>query len=104
MLPRSTNRPRGVDVDHQGESGWSFNWKISRLGSLENAINVRCCTPVHVGQTGPVGHQPPELGNRVKRLIVARRDFMAHSTICERRSSMSGYERMTTPSICSRAV
>jgi hypothetical protein len=29
---------------------------------------------------------------------------MAHSTICARRSSMRGDERMTTPSICSRAA
>src|SRR6516164_6770856 len=38
-----TNRPRGLDVDHQCESGRSFNWQISRLGSLENAIDVCTC-------------------------------------------------------------
>src|SRR5215472_19375508 len=54
-----TNRPRGLDVDHQRESGRSFNWQISRLGSLENAIDVYRCTLVHVGQTGAVSHQPP---------------------------------------------
>src|SRR6266403_2204025 len=44
------------------------------------------------GRLGPYAISPPEFGKRVKRLIVGRRAFIAHSTICERRSSMSGDE------------
>src|SRR6516225_9292258 len=97
--PRHVEAERlsGLEIDDQLRSGRSLDRQFAYLGALEDSTDVSCRVLVKVGQIGAVGHQPADLGNTVKRLIVGGRVFSAHSTICERCPLMSGEERTTMP-------
>jgi hypothetical protein len=52
-----TERLGGLEVDGQFKLRWLLNWKIGRLGSLQDAINIRSGAAENVVGIGSIRHQ-----------------------------------------------
>src|SRR6516164_5434578 len=50
-------RRGGLEVDDHLELGWLLNWKIGRLGTPENLVDVRTGAPKQIKKTCPIGHE-----------------------------------------------
>ena len=50
---REPDHLRGLEINHQLELDWSFDWQISYPGTLENTVDVSRCALVHVRKIGP---------------------------------------------------
>src|SRR5262245_43724194 len=71
-----TEGPGGLQVDDELEQDWLLNCEISRLGPLQDPVDVGGGTPLEIGLDDTVGHQATTLiGHRRKR--VHRRQSMA---------------------------
>src|SRR5262245_63214182 len=46
-----------LEVDHQLELGWLLNWKIGRLGTPENLVDVVSGAPKQISNICPIGHE-----------------------------------------------
>src|SRR6266581_4638572 len=51
------NCSRGLEIDHEFELCGLLNGQVSRLGALQNLVDVRRGTSVLVRQIRPVGHE-----------------------------------------------
>jgi hypothetical protein len=45
----------GLEVDDHLELGRLLNWKIGRLGTPENLVDVVSCVPKHINKICPIG-------------------------------------------------
>src|SRR5215472_5951875 len=60
----------GSEVDYHFELGRLLNWKIGRLGALENLVDIVSSTPRQVSEIRPVGDEATschKFSNSMKR-------------------------------------
>jgi hypothetical protein len=51
-----------LEIDHQLELSRLLDRKIGWLGTFQDAIDVRCGSPVEIGQVNAVGNEPAACG------------------------------------------
>jgi len=54
-----SERLGGLEIDHQVEIRGRLHRKLSRLGTLEDAIDVGWCPPVQVEEIGAIRDEAP---------------------------------------------
>src|SRR5262245_13041922 len=81
MQPRrnvETERPGGLEIDHQLERGWLHHWKLCRLGAVENAARVYACLPIGIGDIRAIANAAASCCKLTK--WIDRWDFEASRT------------------------
>ena len=63
-----TERPGGLEIDHQLVLGRRLHWEVGRLLALEDAVNVNRRASMWVNRIGPVGDQATG-GDEVPRKV-----------------------------------
>src|SRR5262245_18195977 len=58
---RHSQRPGGLQIDHQLELRWPFNRQIGGLSAFEDFIHVFRCSSVEIFGVSSVGHEPARL-------------------------------------------
>src|SRR6476620_2883477 len=62
MRHSEAERLGSLEIDHQFEPGWPFDWHISDLDALKDTVDVIRCALVYVRQIWAVCHQPTSPG------------------------------------------
>ena len=77
----------GFEVDDHLELGWLLNWKIGRLGTPENLVDVVSGAPKQISNIWPIGHESAgchKFSNSMKR-----RQLLPSGEFCDARSMIT---------------
>src|SRR5262249_41014560 len=51
--------PRGLETDHQFETGRLLDWKITRVCAAYDLVYVKCGASPQIGTAGPIARESP---------------------------------------------